>query len=301
MAVHPIRRCGQRSQVSSTARGSRSPLPQHFCVERSFLCGMQKNRSATDPVRYPPYNEYPHDNAANFEHAWQASNPSEGPPSMSQDAWSIRLDHPSSFSFPSISENLKRFFYRRPLTSAVHHFPPSFVRRTQGPWTSVAGPSVAPTVRFLTLCIFWYTTSALSSNTGKAILEQFRYPVTLTIIQFGFVASCCLLIMTPAINFSRLRTPTVAIMRATLPMGAFQVGGHMFSSMAISRIHVSTVHTIKARRILIFSLHYSINTTGVVTAVHRRRVRTSLRGQILSKDLYITHSPHYRSHVSIHF
>ncbi|KAH0836539.1 TPT-domain-containing protein [Lanmaoa asiatica] len=52
--------------------------------------------------------------------------------------------------------------------------------------------------------------------------------------------------MTPAINFSKLRSPTIAILRATLPMGAFQVGGHMFSSMAISRIHVSTVHTIKA-------------------------------------------------------
>ncbi|KAG6381492.1 triose-phosphate transporter family-domain-containing protein [Boletus reticuloceps] len=52
--------------------------------------------------------------------------------------------------------------------------------------------------------------------------------------------------MTPAINFSKLRSPTVAILKATLPMGAFQVGGHMFSSIAISRIHVSTVHTIKA-------------------------------------------------------
>jgi hypothetical protein len=29
----------------------------------------------------------------------------------------------------------------------------------------------------------------------------------------------------------------------------FQVGGHMFSSMAISRIPVSSVHTIKVRRI----------------------------------------------------
>lgn len=287
--------------TSFPARGSRSPLSQSFCVERSFLCGMQKNRPATDPIRYPPHNEYPHDNAADFGHAWQASNPSEGPLSMSQGAWSIRLGYPSSFSLPSISEGLKRFFYRRPLTLEAHHFPSSFVRRTRGPWTSAAAPSITSTARFLVLCIFWYTTSALSSNTGKAILDQFRYPVTLTIIQFGFVASCCLLIMTPAINFSRLRSPTVAIVRATLPMGAFQVGGHMFSSMAISRIHVSTVHTIKVCRILIFSLHYSSDSTGVVTTLHRRRLRTSLRGQILSKDLFIASSPYYRSHVSIHF
>lgn len=218
---------------------------------------MQNNRPGTDPARYLSYNEYPHDNAANLGHPRQASNPSQGPVPMSRSAWSIRLDHPSSFSFPSILQNLKRFIYRRTFASEAHHFPPSFVRRTRGLWTSVAGPSIASTAHFLILCMFWYTTSALSSNTGKAILEQFRYPVTLTIIQFGFVACCCLLIMTPAINFSRLRSPTVTILRATLPMGAFQVGGHMFSSMAISRIHVSTVHTIKVCRILSFLLlHY---------------------------------------------
>ncbi|KXN92389.1 Putative transporter C83.11 [Leucoagaricus sp. SymC.cos] len=99
---------------------------------------------------------------------------------------------------------------------------------------------------FVLLCGLWYTTSALSSNTGKVILGQFRYPITLTFIQFGFVAGYCLLFMTPLIRFSRLRTPTKAIIQNTLPMGLFQVGGHMFSSMAISRIPVSTVHTIKA-------------------------------------------------------
>ena len=213
---------------------------------------MQKNRLATDPVRYPQYNGYHNDNLANSGHAWQASGPSEEPLSMSEGAWVMRLDPPSSFSFSSISENLKRFFYRRPFASAAYHFPPSSVRRNRSPWTSAAGPSTSSTARFLILCVFWYTTSAVSSNTGKAILEQFRYPVTLTIIQFGFVASCCLLMMTPAINFSNLRSPTVAIVKATLPMGAFQVGGHMFSSMAISRIHVSTVHTIKVRHILTF-------------------------------------------------
>ncbi|KAF8141743.1 triose-phosphate transporter family-domain-containing protein [Boletus edulis] len=163
---------------------------------------------------------------------------------MSQGARGIRLDHPS-FSFPPILEDLKSFFYRRPFASETRHVPPPFVRRNH-PLTSAAGPSAASTARFLMLCMFWYTTSALSSNTGKAILEQFRYPITLTIFQFGFIACCCLLIMTPAINFSKLRSPTVAILKATLPMGAFQVGGHMFSSIAISRIHVSTVHTIKA-------------------------------------------------------
>ncbi|KZV63191.1 TPT-domain-containing protein [Peniophora sp. CONT] len=101
-------------------------------------------------------------------------------------------------------------------------------------------------IRFVLLCALWYTSSALSSNTGKAILIQFRYPVTLTFVQFGFVAGYCLLFMSPLVRFSHLRPPSKAILRDTLPMGLFQVGGHIFSSMAISRIPVSTVHTIKA-------------------------------------------------------
>ena len=105
----------------------------------------------------------------------------------------------------------------------------------------------ASTARFVLLCSLWYASSALSSNTGKAIMNQFRYPVTLTFVQFGFVAAYCLLLMSPIIRFSRLRHPTKAILRDTLPMGCFQVGGHIFSSMAISRIPVSTTHTIKVR------------------------------------------------------
>ncbi|KAH7335488.1 triose-phosphate transporter family-domain-containing protein [Rhizoctonia solani] len=98
------------------------------------------------------------------------------------------------------------------------------------PSLTQAAPS-ASSLRFIGLCALWYLTSALSSNTGKSIMMQFRYPVTLTFVQFAFVS---------------LRAPTRAIIRSTLPMAAFQVGGHIFSSMAISRVPVSTVHTIKA-------------------------------------------------------
>ena len=267
--------------------------------ERFFLCGMQKCRLSTDPIRYPPDNEYLSYDLPHSDQAWQASNPPGGPLSMSQGAWSMRFNH-SSLS--SILKNLQKFFYRQQFASEAHNFPPSFVRRTQSPWTSSTRPSIISTARFLTMCIFWYTTSALSSNTGKAILEQFRYPVTLTIIQFGFVAFCCLIIMSPAINFSKLRSPTAAILRATLPMGAFQVGGHMFSSMAISRIHVSTVHTVKVCHIPFFSSpRCSSNTKGIIPALHRCRVRTFVSGQILSEDIHISPSFDHRSHVSVHF
>lgn len=106
-------------------------------------------------------------------------------------------------------------------------------------------PSLA-TVRFVLLCSLWYFSSALSSNTGKVILNNFRFPVTLTIIQFFFVAFYCWLASRRRLGWTgRLRDPTQAIVRNTMPMACFQVGGHIFSSMAISRVPVSTVHTIK--------------------------------------------------------
>lgn len=114
------------------------------------------------------------------------------------------------------------------------------------------------TMRFIFLCALWYASSALSSNTGKAILNEFRYPVTLTFVQFGFVAGYCMLFMSPIIRFSRMRRPSRAILRDTLPMGCFQVGGHIFSSMAISRIPVSTTHTIKALSPLITVAAYAL-------------------------------------------
>lgn len=101
------------------------------------------------------------------------------------------------------------------------------------------------TIRFVFLCSLWYMSSAMSSNTGKVIMNAYRYPVTLTIIQFFFVASYSTLCCQPILGMTTLRKPTRAIVRSTLPMAVFQVGGHVFSSVAISRIPVSTVHTIK--------------------------------------------------------
>lgn len=121
--------------------------------------------------------------------------------------------------------------------------------------TGIALPSIQ-TVRFVFLCILWYASSAVSSNTGKVILNNFKFPVTLTIVQFAFVAALCWLGSRRQLNWtSRLRSPTRSILRHTMPMAAFQVGGHIFSSLAISRVPVSTVHTIKVSRAVLFCPH----------------------------------------------
>ncbi|KIY68869.1 TPT-domain-containing protein [Cylindrobasidium torrendii FP15055 ss-10] len=137
-----------------------------------------------------------------------------------------------------------------------------------GAGSSTSATDSSSNVMFILMCSLWYTSSAMSSNTGKIILNQFRYPVTLTFVQFGFVAGYCLLFMSPLVRFSRLRSPSRAIFKSTVPMGLFQVGGHVFSSMAISSIPVSTVHTIKALSplftvaayALLFGVKYSTKT-----------------------------------------
>ncbi|EJU03648.1 TPT-domain-containing protein [Dacryopinax primogenitus] len=100
--------------------------------------------------------------------------------------------------------------------------------------------------KFILLCALWYTCSAMASNTAKPLLNLYRYPVTLTFLQFGFVAAYCMPFFSPIWKLTTLRAPTKAILKSTIPMGLFQVGGHIFSSIAISRVPVSTVHTIKA-------------------------------------------------------
>ncbi|KAF7308901.1 Glucose-6-phosphate phosphate translocator 1 [Mycena kentingensis (nom. inval.)] len=146
-------------------------------------------------------------------------------------------DDSDSPSFNDVSNRVRHFF-----TRYSRYWKP----RSNPIATSSTISVPASNLKFVLLCSLWYTSSALSSNTGKAILMQFKYPVTLTFVQFGFVAAYCLLFMSPLVRFSRMRTPTKTILRSTVPMGMFQVGGHIFSSLAISRIPVSTVHTIKA-------------------------------------------------------
>lgn len=142
----------------------------------------------------------------------------------------------------------------------------------------------AEALRYAGLCALWYASSALSSNTGKSIMARFRYPVTLTLIQFGFVAGYCVLFCLVREKFKELnagniashrnwgkesrrrssisdldwtllnglsawgiKKPSKQALHGTLVMSFFQIAGHVFSSMAIARVPVSTVHTIKVR------------------------------------------------------
>lgn len=197
------------------------------------------------------YNNYSPSNAFDNQHlnsgeGWQATFMGEKPLTSALNGEIPYTRQSSSRLAPGASLTRFRTFLSRYSIFSDLPSASSNPRRSTGPLTTPFPSSAVSMSRFILLCSFWYTTSALSSNTGKTILNQWNHPVTLTIIQFAFVAGYCLLFMSPVIQFAKLRPPTGAILRSTLPMGMFQVGGHMFSSIAISKIPVSTVHTIKA-------------------------------------------------------
>ncbi|KAI1360056.1 triose-phosphate transporter [Xylaria arbuscula] len=110
--------------------------------------------------------------------------------------------------------------------------------------------------KLIALCIMWYMSSALTNTSSKSILNAFNKPATLTLIQFFLVAFYCITSSWLASVFPKLRSsipalknpiraPSRDVINSTLPLAVFQVGGHLFSSTATSKIPVSMVHTVK--------------------------------------------------------
>ncbi|KAH6656259.1 triose-phosphate transporter [Truncatella angustata] len=110
--------------------------------------------------------------------------------------------------------------------------------------------------QLIILCVMWYMSSALTNTSSKSILNAFDKPATLTMIQFFLVAFYCITSSWLASVFPKLRTsipalkhpirqPSRDVISTTLPLAAFQIGGHLLSASATSKIPVSLVHTVK--------------------------------------------------------
>ncbi|KAF9959120.1 suppressor of loss of ypt1 [Mortierella alpina] len=112
-------------------------------------------------------------------------------------------------------------------------------------------------IKLPVICLCWYMSSAVTNNIGKQIMNQFRYPVTLTFVQFWFVSVFCF-VAGVGFNMTKMRKPTRAIVELTAPLVGFQVVGHVFSSVAISRVPLSVVHTVKALTPLFTVLFYRV-------------------------------------------
>ncbi|KAL7314797.1 hypothetical protein PS15m_006321 [Mucor circinelloides] len=125
-------------------------------------------------------------------------------------------------------------------------------------------------LKFILNCCMWYLSSSLTNNVGKSIMNAFQFPVTLTFVQFGLVAFWCYVIA--VFKSSRIRSPTHDILKTITPLALFLIVGHVFSSIAISRVPVSLVHTIKALAPLFTVLFYRL----VFQVSYTQRVYVSL-------------------------
>ncbi|TIA85585.1 hypothetical protein E3P99_03955 [Wallemia hederae] len=81
-------------------------------------------------------------------------------------------------------------------------------------------------------------------------------PVSLTLYQFGFISLFTYIITQRPFHLTKLKPINKQIFLNVSPMALFQIGGHVLTSMAISRVPVSTVHTIKALSPLFTVLSY---------------------------------------------
>ncbi|KAJ3304516.1 suppressor of loss of ypt1 [Kappamyces sp. JEL0829] len=125
-------------------------------------------------------------------------------------------------------------------------------------------------LRFFVTCVLWYASSAITNNIGKEILLEFKFPVTLTIVQFAFVSLFSALY--GALVTRTLKPMTWNIIRTTIPLSCFQILGHIFSSVALTYVTVSFSHTIKALSpVLTISIYWLF-----FRIVHSQRVYTAL-------------------------
>ena len=133
--------------------------------------------------------------------------------------------------------------------------------------------------RLVGLCCAWFSASILTNTSSKAILTALPRPITLTLMQFFLVSFWCLFLSWLAkrnagiraaipVLKNGIRRPSKEIIMTTLPLTAFQIGGHILNADAMARIPVSLVHTIKGLSPLMtvfayrafFDIRYSVPT-----------------------------------------
>ncbi|KAJ3370348.1 suppressor of loss of ypt1 [Allomyces arbusculus] len=100
------------------------------------------------------------------------------------------------------------------------------------------------TLGLVLMCMLWYASSALTNTVKKQILQVFPYPVTVTIAQFASVG--ILSVLGASLDWLALRRLDADVVRTTWYLGLFQLGGHVLTSLALSRAPVALVQTVKA-------------------------------------------------------
>ena len=182
--------------------------------------------------------------------------PANGSAIPASDRWQPRRDSRLGSSYASSNASTTRHGRQKSLSEAIRTIRTRKASVTQNAHELAEALKAPLSPRLIVLCGIWYMTSIFTNMSSKAILTALPQPVTLTTVQFAFVSGWCLLLAALARRFPRMkqtlpflkygiRPPSRDLIMATLPLTCFQIGGHILSADATSRIPVSLVHTIK--------------------------------------------------------
>ncbi|KAK1597646.1 triose-phosphate transporter [Colletotrichum navitas] len=266
---------GSTIQTSSVNRSQHPPRPHGDSITLSANGGMEK---------FPDHIDSHLTNASRTSSPGKTNGYALPGASSGGDRWQPRKESLQGRGIrwgPASQPSAIRYGHgkQKSLGDAIHNI------RTRGGSVGQNAHEIADALRapvspkLIGLCVLWYTSSALTNTSSKSILTAFDKPATLTLIQFAFVATYCILFAWLANVFPSLKTaipalkhgiryPSRDVIKTTMPLAAFQIFGHLLSSTATSKIPVSLVHTIKglsplftvlAYR-LIFNIRYSVNT-----------------------------------------
>ncbi|KAK5660865.1 hypothetical protein OQA88_12236 [Cercophora sp. LCS_1] len=181
------------------------------------------------------------------------------------DRWHARRDSRVKWAGNGAQQSHLGHGRQKSLSNAIRHMRSGSMSQNAH---EIADALRAPvSYKLITLCVMWYGSSALTNTSSKSILTAFDKPATLTLVQFAFVSSFCILFSALASQYPQLRTaipalkhplryPSRDVIATTMPLAAFQIFGHLLSSNATSKIPVSLVHTIKGLSPLFTVLAY---------------------------------------------
>ncbi|KAK8401047.1 hypothetical protein O3P69_002671 [Scylla paramamosain] len=101
-------------------------------------------------------------------------------------------------------------------------------------------------VRVVLLCVAWYLISSGNNVVGKTLLNEFPYPMTVTMVQLVSIATCS----SPVLRWMKVRRRSDIswsyYKRIIIPLALGKFIASVFSHVSIWRVPVSYAHTVKA-------------------------------------------------------
>ncbi|XP_042034209.1 phosphoenolpyruvate/phosphate translocator 1, chloroplastic-like [Salvia splendens] len=117
-------------------------------------------------------------------------------------------------------------------------------RATEDAFESPKSKSFADTLVLGLLFALWGIFNVYFNIYNKQVLKAFHYPVTISLVQFGFGTIVVALMW--AFNLYKRPKISGAQLAAILPLAVVHTLGNLFTNMSLGKVSVSFTHTVKA-------------------------------------------------------